>query len=123
MESDALIPARHRQLEGILDERQRRLYAAVEAKVLGHGGVKPCQRGDGSGPRVDSGWNQGVGVATGESAGRASPRSAGRCRTQETGGPGSGSAGSAGAPGRADFPGRFHVGTALDVQELEAFGA
>ena len=32
MESDALIPAR--------DERHRRLHAAVEAKVLGHGGVK-----------------------------------------------------------------------------------
>ena len=40
MESDALITARHQQLEGILDERQRRLHAAVEAKVLGHGGVK-----------------------------------------------------------------------------------
>jgi hypothetical protein len=40
METDALIAARHRQLEGILDERQRRLHAAVEAKVLGHGGVK-----------------------------------------------------------------------------------
>lgn len=40
MESDALIAARHKWLEGILDERQRRLHAAVEAKVLGHGGVK-----------------------------------------------------------------------------------
>ena len=40
MESDALIAARHQALEGILDERQRRLHAAVEAKVLGHGGVK-----------------------------------------------------------------------------------
>ena len=40
MESDALIAARHQQLEGILDERQRRLHAAVEARVLGHGGVK-----------------------------------------------------------------------------------
>ena len=40
MESDALIAAGHKQLEGILDERQRRLHAAVEAKVLGHGGVK-----------------------------------------------------------------------------------
>src|ERR1017187_9079204 len=41
MESDALIAARHKRLEGILDERQRRLHAAaVEAKVLGHGGVK-----------------------------------------------------------------------------------
>jgi hypothetical protein len=27
-------------MEGILDERQRRLHAAVEARVLGHGGVK-----------------------------------------------------------------------------------
>src|ERR1017187_8862585 len=40
MESDALIAARHQQLEGILDERQRRLHAAIEARVLGHGGVK-----------------------------------------------------------------------------------
>ena len=40
MEADALIAARHQQLEGILDERQRRLHAAIEAKVLGHGGVK-----------------------------------------------------------------------------------
>ncbi|MDR7927742.1 ISAzo13 family transposase [Acidithiobacillus thiooxidans] len=40
MEAGALIAARHQALEGILDERQRRLYAAVEAKVLGHGGVK-----------------------------------------------------------------------------------
>lgn len=37
---DALITARHKALEGILDERQRRLHAAVEAMVLGHGGVK-----------------------------------------------------------------------------------
>ena len=35
MESDALIAARYKHLEGILDERQRRLHAAVEAKVLG----------------------------------------------------------------------------------------
>ena len=34
MDSDALISARHQALEGILDERQRRLHAAVEAKVL-----------------------------------------------------------------------------------------
>ena len=40
MDSDALIAARHQALEGVLDERQRRLHAAVEAKVLGHGGVK-----------------------------------------------------------------------------------
>lgn len=40
MDSDALITARHQALEGVLDERQRRLHAAVEAKVLGHGGVK-----------------------------------------------------------------------------------
>jgi hypothetical protein len=40
MESDALITARHKAIEGFLDERQRRLHAAIEAKVLGHGGVK-----------------------------------------------------------------------------------
>lgn len=37
---DALITARYKALEGVLDERQRRLYAAAEAKVLGHGGAK-----------------------------------------------------------------------------------
>ena len=40
METDELIKARHQELEDFLDERQRRLHAAVEAKVLGHGGVK-----------------------------------------------------------------------------------
>lgn len=40
MEVDELITARYIALESVLDERQRRLYAAVEAKVLGHGGVK-----------------------------------------------------------------------------------
>jgi len=40
MDTDELIAARYHALEGILDERQRRLHAAVEAKVLGHGGVK-----------------------------------------------------------------------------------
>lgn len=40
MELDALIAARHKGMAGFLDERQRRLHAAVEAKALGHGGVK-----------------------------------------------------------------------------------
>ncbi|QKE41382.1 MAG: ISAzo13 family transposase [Ferrovum myxofaciens] len=40
MEADKLITARYEALECVLDEHQRRLYAAVEAKVLGHGGVK-----------------------------------------------------------------------------------
>ena len=40
MDADALIAARHQVLEGFLDERQRRLHAAAEAKVLGRGGVK-----------------------------------------------------------------------------------
>jgi transposase len=40
MQADELITARYRTLEGVLDERQRRLYAAAEAKVLGHGVVK-----------------------------------------------------------------------------------
>ena len=35
-----LLAARHQALEGIPDERQRRLHAAVEARVLGHGGIK-----------------------------------------------------------------------------------
>ncbi|WP_276939596.1 ISAzo13 family transposase [Ferrimicrobium acidiphilum] len=40
MDADALITARYKALEGFCDERQRRLFAAAEAKVLGHGGVK-----------------------------------------------------------------------------------
>jgi len=40
MKIDKLITARFVALENFLDERQRRLYAAVEAKVLGHGGLK-----------------------------------------------------------------------------------
>jgi len=40
MDNDALITARYKSLESVLDERQRRLYAAAEAKVLGHGGAK-----------------------------------------------------------------------------------
>jgi transposase len=40
MKIDELITARFVALENFLDERQRRLYAAVEAKVLGHGGLK-----------------------------------------------------------------------------------
>ena len=88
METDALITARHQALEGILDERQRRLHAAVEAKVLGHGGVK----------RV----SEATGVARGsilagikelnEPEIALSPRqgSPGRWRTQEAGGSGSG---------------------------------
>ncbi|MDA8060732.1 MAG: ISAzo13 family transposase [Nitrospiraceae bacterium] len=47
METDALIAARHQALEGILDERQRRLHAAVEAKLLGHGGVKRVSQATG----------------------------------------------------------------------------
>jgi hypothetical protein len=40
METDHLIAARYAALERVLDERQRRLYVAVEAKVLGYGGIK-----------------------------------------------------------------------------------
>ena len=40
MDTDHLITMRFQALEGILDEQQRRLYAAVEAQVLGHGGIK-----------------------------------------------------------------------------------
>ena len=47
MEADALILARHQAIEGFLDERQRRLHAAVEAKVLGHGGVKRVSQATG----------------------------------------------------------------------------
>ena len=47
MEADELITARYKALEIVLDERQRRLYAAAEAKVLGHGGVKRVHEASG----------------------------------------------------------------------------
>ncbi|TAM42903.1 MAG: ISAzo13 family transposase [Rhodanobacter sp.] len=47
MEADVLITARYEALKGILDERQRRLHVAVEAKVLGHGGVKRVSQATG----------------------------------------------------------------------------
>ena len=40
METDESVTARYTVLKDVLDERQRRLYVAVEAKVLGRGGVK-----------------------------------------------------------------------------------
>ena len=40
MEAAAGIAARHKAIKGFLDERQRRLHAAVEARALGYGGVK-----------------------------------------------------------------------------------
>ena len=40
MDEDARISARHKALEAVLNERQRRLHAAIEARLLGHGGVK-----------------------------------------------------------------------------------
>jgi len=47
MDMDAFLAARHQALEGVLDERQRRLLAAAEAKVLGHGGVKRVSQATG----------------------------------------------------------------------------
>jgi hypothetical protein len=40
MAADELITARYVALESVPDERQRRLDVAVEARMLGHGGVK-----------------------------------------------------------------------------------
>jgi hypothetical protein len=42
-----LITARYKAPEGFCDERQRRLFAAAEAKVLGHGGVKRVAKATG----------------------------------------------------------------------------
>jgi len=47
METDALVAARHQALEGFLDERQRRLHVAAEAKVLGRGGIKRVSQATG----------------------------------------------------------------------------
>lgn len=42
-----MITARYKAPEGFCDERQRRLFAAAEAKVLGHGGVKRVAKATG----------------------------------------------------------------------------
>lgn len=47
MEADAWIMARHQALEGLLDERQRRLHAVAEATALGYGGVKRVSQATG----------------------------------------------------------------------------
>jgi hypothetical protein len=47
IETDALIAARYEALKGVLDERLRRLFAAAEAKALGHGGVKRVNQATG----------------------------------------------------------------------------
>ena len=47
MDADALITAGYKALEGFCDERERRLFAAAEAKVLGHGGVKRVSQATG----------------------------------------------------------------------------
>lgn len=47
MDIESAIRARYKNLEWVLDERLRRLYAAAEAKVLGHGGISIVQKATG----------------------------------------------------------------------------
>ena len=47
MDIESAIRERFKNLEWALDERLRRLYAASEAKVLGHGGITLVQRATG----------------------------------------------------------------------------
>jgi hypothetical protein len=46
MQSEADIRAKYTQLKDILGEKQKRLWAASEASLLGHGGVSLVQRQD-----------------------------------------------------------------------------
>ena len=43
----AIIREKYQALKSILNERQRRLWAAMEAKVLGHGGQTLVQKATG----------------------------------------------------------------------------
>jgi len=47
MDIESAVRARYKNLEWALDERLRRLYAASEAKVLGHGGITLVQKATG----------------------------------------------------------------------------
>ncbi len=47
MDIEGAIRDRYKSLECVLDERLRRLYAAAEAKVFGHGGITLVQRATG----------------------------------------------------------------------------
>ncbi len=47
MDIESAIRERFKNLEWVLDERLRRLYAASEAKVLGHGGITLVQKATG----------------------------------------------------------------------------
>lgn len=47
MDTEEAIRSRYKSLEWVLDERLRRLYAAVEAKTFGHGGITLVQKATG----------------------------------------------------------------------------
>ena len=47
MDDESAIRERFQNLEWVFDERLRRLYAAAEAKVLGHGGITLVQKATG----------------------------------------------------------------------------
>ena len=47
MDIESAIKERYKNLEWALDERLRRLFAATEAKVLGHGGISIVQKATG----------------------------------------------------------------------------
>ena len=47
MDIESAVRARYKNFEWALDERLRRLYAASEAKVLGHGGITLVQKATG----------------------------------------------------------------------------
>lgn len=47
MDIESAIRERYKNIEWALDERLRRLYAAAEAKVLGHGGISLVQKATG----------------------------------------------------------------------------
>lgn len=47
MDIESAIRERYQNLEWALDERLRRLYAATEAKVIGHGGISLVQKATG----------------------------------------------------------------------------
>ena len=109
-----LIGQRYELLAPILSERQRRLWAGAEARVLGWGGIERVAR-DGVVARGGVGGAPGTGLwphegmaASGPAAGWGPPAGDGAGSDAES---------RLGAAGRADQPRGARLTVALDLQE------
>jgi hypothetical protein len=87
-EKEELVRHRYKQLEGSLDERSRRLFAATEARTMGYGGISIVQRATGlSRQTIRSGLSELKQIEAGKppvlKSGRVRQKGAGRKRKIE----------------------------------------